>query len=476
MSPASARRKGAAPARKAALQALMQAFDPSAPGLDVLLEEAARQQRLDGRDLGLARELALGVARRRRLLESILSQFLKKPLKKSGPAAAVHLALLMGIYQHLCMTSIPPHTIVHETVELAGDAVRGGPLRGLANAVMRRVVEAEELTAGLPGRGANWPLWESFPPWLVEEAERAFPGQAPEFARACNEPAPLCLRGTALWQGTAGELQARVLEEARALDPESAISPGLLPGGFRLAGHGLNPARLPAFSQGLITAEDDAAQAAASLAGARPGMQVLDWCAAPGGKTAHLADDAGRQLARLVACDVSPRRLALLRSTLDRLKVRAEVHLLDDFLRSPPPPGGFDLVLVDAPCTGLGTLRRHPEIRWRRGSDAIEKMAALQLQILQAALAHVAPGGVLHYSVCTISRAECEGVREEFLRENGDRVQPAPAPDGPTGLGQRRACGEGQWRFAPHWGDGDGFYVARFRRRAEAGTAGTPQG
>ncbi|MBX3729089.1 MAG: hypothetical protein KF858_07870 [Candidatus Sumerlaeia bacterium] len=455
--------RGASSARVAALEAQLRACQRRAPGLDVLVEEAAARAHATPADAALAREIAFAVARHRLWLEHLLAARIERPLQ--GFASAVHEALLGGLAQYLFLDRVPVHALVDETVRLAGAQPQGARLRGLVNAVMRRLT-AQPREALLPPAHTPWRLRHSIPkPCAVEVVGVLGEAGAEAFFGASNGTAPLCLR---VRPSAPGGLTERLHDEIAAVTGQAvALQPGrLVPGSLAVRARGLAPDRVPAFAEGLVTVEDEGAQAACLLAlgGARP-TRVLDLCAAPGGKSAHMADALGSD-ARVTACDVGPPKLRRLEATLARLGLadRIAVRLSEEMLAD--AAARFDLVLVDAPCSGLGTLRRHPEIRHRRHAEDFENLARLQYDLLTRSARLVAPGGVLAYTVCTVGHSETAGVVDRFLVLNPDFV-PAPIESSLPFDHEALQCAPGQWRVLPQDWDCDGFFVARLRRTAD---------
>jgi len=435
----------AAPARIAAAVVLSTIDDPRAPGFDEQLDDAAED--LSREDAALAREIAFGVARHRLALRATVGRWIQRPLPFD--AADAELALLMGAFQHIHLSRVPAHAIVDDTVRLVA-ATRGGErFRGLANAVMRRVTERppEEL---LPREDAPMGLRHSMPEWIIDEARAAFGDEAEAFLAASNIPAPLCLRVRA---AGGGPLEEQLTGRCIPARPGALLADARI-----LDARGFAVGELPAFQEGLVTVEDEGAQVAAELAGRGASGRFLDLCASPGGKTAHLADLAPR--ASIVATDVSEWKLRRLRETLARLRLteRVDVRLAESL-----GDERFDLVLVDAPCSGLGTLRRHPEIRWRRDAESIERQAEAQIALLRRASGFVAPGGLLAYTLCTIAEAEGPAVVRAFLAD-ASGFRPDDAPDGLAFDAGALSIGPGTWRTTPHRHGCDGFFVARMRR------------
>lgn len=385
------RSTSASPARLAAAQALLEVEEG-----EHVEEALARLAPAESRDRGFAWFLALGVLQRRGQVDAALRPLLRQPLDGLDPELRV--VLRLGAFEKL-FGRAAPHAVVHQAVEVVR-ALGLGRASGLANAVLRKVRHAADLA---PFEAVNHPAW-LWSRWV----ERYGEGAAREWCERNGQPAPLAVvvrRG-----------HEEIVERWRraGLEVEPARAGSLAPErGFLLREHQGSVADLPGFEQGAFWVQDPAATAVADLVGPASGLRVLDACAAPGGKTARLAD-AG---ARVVAVDRSG-RLPRLREGLSRLDFSVQV-VEHDWQRGPAPlPADFDAVLVDAPCTGLGTLRRHPEIRWRRQPIDLLGAASDQREILRAAASHVRPGGALVYAVCSPEPEEGEEVISAFLRES----------------------------------------------------------
>jgi 16S rRNA (cytosine967-C5)-methyltransferase len=447
---------GVSPARSLAFSALALAWDPKGPGISDYIEEEATKRRLDPRDRGLARELVLGVLRNRLWLEHELSKHLREPIQ--GKSARAHDALLLGAYQLLHLDRIPAHAAVSESVELLSGDAKAERFKPLVNAVLRRLAK-QAADEALP-----WAVRESIPQAVLDAVAGALPEEEVEaFAAASNRPAPLCLRVTRLGRMDRGFM--RFIEQGILRVEGEAV-------GFRrgaLAGPdcliveqaGIHPVGISGFAEGFVTVEDEGAQVAALLAAAGAKGPVLDLCASPGGKTSHLADVLPAD-APIMAADLNQAKLDRLEETLTRLKLSTRVEKsLSSKLMAGGHRGAFGTVLVDAPCSGLGTLRRHPEIRYRYGREGREGVVQTQAKLLREAARLVAPGGLLIYSVCTVNRAECEDQIGRFLGETRDFE-----PDGDIagGVFEAMGCGPGMWRTWPHRHGCDGFFVARMRK------------
>lgn len=361
---------------------------------DVLAIEAPEREP----DRGLAWFLALGVLRKRGVVDAALRPHLSQPL--TGLDAEVRATLRMGAFE-LLFARTPAHAAVSQGVEVI-TALGGGRARGLVNAVLRRVEPPTELA-----------LHERLdhPAWLVERWTERFGAEAVEaWCARSGEEAPLAVV-------TREPDRLRAALEAVGLHPREGRAAGEpVPGAFWVDEVRGRVEELPGFRDGSFWVQDPSATHVADLVGAKPGMRVLDACAAPGGKAFRMAS-AG---AEVLAVDAEPDRLRAVTEGARRLRLPIEVRA-HDWLRGPMRgKPTFDAVLVDAPCTGLGTLRRHPEIRWRRQLVDLPKAKARQLAVTGAASAHVAPGGRLVYAVCSPEPEEGPAVIEAFLRDAPD--------------------------------------------------------
>lgn len=410
--------------------------------------------RCEAADRGLVQELVYGVLRWRFRLEALLAQLLRQPLKaKDQDIGAL---LLVGLYQ-LGYTAVAPHAAVHTTVE----AVRAGGKRWavpLANAVLRgyqrqRAEVDARADASDEGRWAH-------PRWLIERLRGDWPDAWRRVLAANNERPPLVLR-----------INARRLDRAayrRALDDADlphAVLP-FAPQGIALATP-VGVERLPGFYDGDVSVQDGAAQLAATLLAAGPGMRVLDACAAPGGKTAHILELQPR-LAELVALDSDARRVQRIHENLARLRLGATVLVGDagapeDWWDGRP----FERILLDAPCSATGVIRRHPDIKSLRRATDIEDLARSQARLLDALWPLLAPGGMLVYATCSVLRQENEAQVAAFLQRRTDAEE--RRLDGPWGT----ACRHGRQILpgdADREGAGmDGFYYACLVKRSEDG-------
>jgi 16S rRNA (cytosine967-C5)-methyltransferase len=446
-------------ARAIAFETLRRVEQQGAYASDVLHLEL--DERVKAEDAALATEITLGVLRWRALLDFLLERQLKKPADRLDLPVA--LSLRMGLYQLRFLERIPARAAVNESVELVKRA-RKSSAASLVNAVLRRLEEGaarEDVEKLLPAglaRAERLGIIYSHPAWLVERWLARW-GQAQTIAllKADNE---------------ASHLSCAVHDSARVEEIKSALEKsGLHVASGRLLRSALivsggSPARTAAFQKGWISIQDEASQVIPLLLDVRAGDRVLDLCAAPGGKTAALARAAG-ETGLVVAADRHAHRLRAMSAQLKRLHLK-NVALAELDAESPLPFGAkFDRILVDAPCSGTGTLARHPEIRWRLRSEQLPELQGLQIAILRASAAQLAPGGRLVYSTCSLETEENEDVIEAVQREV-PAVRRAPADESAAVLAPHLAPGtspaslfddRGQFRTLPGAQPTDGFFA-----------------
>ncbi|MFM2080080.1 MAG: hypothetical protein RLZZ219_762 [Cyanobacteriota bacterium] len=428
----------------AARQVAWQVLQAVAAGAyaDGALERELGRTPLSPLDRALATELAYGAIRQRRLLDGWIDQLGRVPAERQPPK--LRWLLHLGLYQLLASERVPDAAAVNTTVELAkrGGLGRLAPVvNGLLRGFLRRREAGEELP--LPADPAEaLALQHSLPDWLAHDLLRWLPPErADAFARASNTPPSLDLRVNRLRAS-----REQVLEALRA-GGVAAEPLADLPWGITLSGRSGDLRQLPGYADGHWCVQDRSAQRIAALLDPRPGERVLDACAAPGGKSTHLAEAmADRGL--VLALDRGEARLRRVERNSARLGLRCIQTRQGDArrlgLEAPELLGSFDRILVDAPCSGLGTLARHADARWRIDPEAIDGLVTLQRQLLDALLPLLRPGGRLVYATCTV-----------HPRENGEQI---------TGL----LSGHSDWIELQHWqlwpgeqqGGGDGFFAA----------------
>jgi 16S rRNA (cytosine967-C5)-methyltransferase len=436
------------PGRAVAYAVLRRVFEQEA-WTDRALHGEVRRAGLDGRDRALATQLAYGTVQRVATLDHLIATLAARPVERLQPPLLA--ALRLGAFQLVFLDGVADHAAVGESGELAKvDAPRGA---GLVNAVLRRAArEGRALVEALPeATPAEAALRHSHPEWI---AELWFDALGPEDARALmaagNRPAEAALRANAL-RTTAEALAAELPVAAHPADrlPEGLV----LEGAFDAFGS-------PLWAQGAFMPQSRAAMAVARILDPRPGERVLDLCAAPGGKTTHLAAlMEGR--GAVVAVERHAGRAAALARTAARMGAEiVEVRTGD--AAEPQEAGAYDRVLVDPPCSDLGTLASRPDARWRKQVSTPGVLAPLQGAILRAGADALRPGGTLVYSTCTISPAENEDVVEAFLAQRHDfAVEDLGASDWSLWQHGRRPM---FLQTLPHRDRTDGFFIARLRR------------
>lgn len=416
---------------------------------DHALQGEARQ--LDARDRALAMRLAYGAIQRRATLDHLIERLADRPSERLDPAVLT--ALRVGLYELLYLGGAPDHAVVDEAVELAKRGSHGG--HGLVNAVLRRAAREgrDALLAGLnddtPEGAATMhshPLWMARMWW----AELG-PDDARALMAADNEPGELALR--------VNTLRAEPTSVASALAVPHHGDPSL-PEAIVLDGP-LDVHGTAAWRAGQLIAQSRAAMLVSRVLGPQPGERVLDLCAAPGGKTTHIAALMGGE-GKIVAVERNPKRAAALKDAVSRMG--ADIVRVDVADAGEPRSEGavFDRVLVDPPCSGLGTLQARPDLRWRVQPEQVAEMAEQQARILEAAARALRPGGVLVYSTCTLSSAENERQIERFLE---DHRQFALDPIAELSEYAHPRL-DGALLTLPHRDHTAGFFIARIRRMA----------
>jgi 16S rRNA (cytosine967-C5)-methyltransferase len=375
------------------------------PALDGELARAG----LDERDRRLAAELVYGVLRHRTRIDRAIAAH--ADLKKTPPRVVT--ALRVAAYQ-LLFLRVAPYAAVDDAVAAARDS--GGPkLGGFANAVLRKIVAQKEPPLPADPR-ERLEVEHSLPRWILDELDAAG-GLA--HASAFGEPAPIIARGNRRRTTREKLIEHLATAGVTAMPVEVGTDSARTDMALRLEGLG-DPARSPSFLAGLWTVQDAGAQLVAHVAAPRTGLRILDACAGVGGKSTHLAELAD-DAAPIDAADQNATKLGLCGETASRLGLTSiKRHAVD--LLGPELPGPYDLIVLDAPCTGLGVLRRHPDAKWRLKREDVARMAALQAQLLDAVVKRLAPGGALVYSVCTFTRAEGPEQVKALAQRSGLRV------------------------------------------------------
>lgn len=438
-----------------------------------LLHDLLKRGEVRGADARLATELALGILRQRSRLDDTLSKMTRRAWYRTPPIVCDILRL--GAYQLMFMDRIPAHAAVNESVELAHRWTTRGQA-ATVNAILRRLAQEREqelqsadsqpsqvadreTVAVESSDSTRWPVTYSHPPWLISYLLSCYPADEVEAFLEWNNRTPNLMLRTNRLRITAEQLADRLKSESYEVGrigwptPESVELRGVVGdvGGAAW------------FTEGLATVQDGAAQLVVHLLSPRPGERIADWCAGPGGKSSHMAEISDDR-ARILALDVDANRLAAVALHAQRLGLQSvrtyplRPELIEWLSQEPA-----DAVLVDAPCTGLGTIQRHPDIRWRRNSKDIERSARLQLEILDAAAHCVRTGGRLIYCACTLGPNENGDVVSQFLERHPqfERVELSYPTDPVVSpfLDER-----GDLRTWPPKHQIDGFFAARLMR------------
>ncbi|NLK51741.1 MAG: 16S rRNA (cytosine(967)-C(5))-methyltransferase RsmB [Syntrophomonadaceae bacterium] len=454
-------------AREGALQVLY-AVEVEGAYANLVLDRLMREASFSKRDRAFLTELVYGTLRWRAKVDWILSQVVRPNLEQLTPW--IRNILRLGIYQLLFMEKIPPSAVCNEGTNLAKRYGHQGVAR-LVNGVLRNVVR----------RGKDWsyPKVEenpvehiavcySHPQWIVERwIERYGLEDTMALCSANNQPADNWIRTNTLRTSPA-ELTQCLKQEGVEVEASN-----LVPEGLKLKQISAYP-KLPGFAEGWFQVQDESSMLAAHGLKPWPGARIIDACAAPGGKTTHLAQLMGNQ-GEILALDWHPHKIELIKENCQRLGINIVQAGTQDARELPGPWLEWaDGVLVDAPCSGLGVLRRRSDARWRKQPEQIAQLTILQLEILLAAGQCVRPGGVLLYSTCTIEPEENELLVQKFISTWGSQFGKAAGfrleeigsffPAGFDRKADRQQMAQGYLTLLPHIHGTDGFFLARLRR------------
>jgi len=410
-------------------------------------------------DRRLITELVYGCTRRQKTLEAVLQNFLQKPIAKLPPDLLI--ILQIGVYQLFFLDRIKPSAIVHTTVELVKENNLKG-LSGFTNGVMRSILRAKE-KGDILANITDLASFYSFPEWLIELWQKEF-GQA-EIANICNwfnQTPHLDLRVNLL-HTTRDQVLAAFAEAEIDAQPIPH-----LPEGIRVAQGAGDVSKLPKFKEGWWSVQDASAQLVTYLLDPQPNETIIDACAAPGGKTTHISDrlkNTGKVYAldrlanRLKKVDQNTARLGI--TNVQTIEIDCREFDADKVLEG-LPNHKCDRVLLDVPCSGLGTLHRHADARWRQTPEEPYKLAKTQAEILDRATNWVKPEGVIVYSTCTLHPAENEEVITQFLENHPDWQIVPPDANNPAA---HFVSDRGWVKVLPHEHDMDGFFMAKLQTR-----------
>lgn len=406
---------------------------------------------LDSREGALATRLCFGVLQNRGLLDFYLSHFSKIPLKRME--LQVVQILRLGAYQILFLDKIPPSAAVDSAVKLTKKHCKNQRASGMVNGILRNLVRNQETLPEIPQENPLEALsvLYSHPLWLVEQLARELPLQEVELCLQENNTQPPISAMINTVISSTQEVTASLEKEGVSVTPHPWLDHCIF---IKNTG---NIEKLTAFQEGLFYIQDPASRLAALCGGVLPGQSLLDTCAAPGGKSMALAIAMENQ-GRVISCDLHPHKKKLIQSSATRLKldcISPETANATEY--NPSWEQSFDLVLVDAPCSGLGVIAKKPDIRYKE-EEPLKDLPQVQKKILQNVANYTKPGGVVVYSTCTILRRENQDVVDDFLSHHPQfSLEPFSLPfvgDVPQGF----------LTLWPHKHQTDGFFMAKFRR------------
>ncbi|MEG2001287.1 MAG: 16S rRNA (cytosine(967)-C(5))-methyltransferase RsmB [Evtepia sp.] len=414
------------------------------------LNQAIETQNLDRRDAALATKLCLGVLQNRMLLDFYLSQF--SSLKIEKMESKVRNNLRLGLYQILFLSKIPQNAAVNEAVELTRKHCKNIKAPGMVNGILRNIIRKIDELPVLDQRDPihYLSLRYSHPEWLIREfAQCLSMDETEQLLRFNNTEPPILVQvNTCKTEDVVASLEADGVTVRRHpwLADCLAIS------------HTGDIERLHAFCHGLCYVQDPAAKLAVVAAGARPGMRVLDACAAPGGKS-FAAGIAMNNEGEIVSCDIHANKKRIIEAGAARLGLRIiSATVADSKKKKEEWVEHFDLVIADVPCSGLGVIRKKPEIRYKKPED-FRNLPEIQSQILETVSSYVKPGGTLLYSTCTLRVEENEAVVSDFLAKHSEFKRHTFTLPGSIG-----EVAEGAVTLWPHRMDTDGFFIAKLWR------------
>lgn len=447
-------------ARGIALEALY-AVEQDKAFSNIALNKVLEKYQPEKIDRGFITELVYGTLRTLNTLDWILNQYLKKPV--DDLPVWIKSILRMGVYQLFYMEKVPDSAACNESANLAKKHGHAGTVK-LVNGVLRNIARNREQIK-FPDINSNPVLGlaikYSHPEWLVKRWIEEYGVQgAEDFCRANNEIPPNSIRTNTL-KTTREELVQILAGEDIDAVPGRFAPETLVIDGFRSVGH------IEAHRTGLFMVQDESSTLVGRTVKPAPGDFVIDACSAPGGKSTHMAQLMNNE-GRIISADVHPHKMRLIKENADRLGVKIiEPVVLDATELHKMYEGKADCILVDAPCSGLGVLRRRPEIRWRKTNAQINELSQLQAEILASAAKCLKPGGTLVYSTCTVTHEENIDVIMDFLNNNDEfsldsltGILPASLTDAPG----TETLAKGYIQFLPHIHGTDGFFISRLKK------------
>lgn len=424
---------------------------------NLVLQNELKHSQLDVRDKGLVTELVYGTIQRLNTIDYIANHFLtKRTIEKLEPW--LRQLLRVAVYQIRYLDKIPDHAIVNEAVELAKKLGHKG-IAGFVNGVIRNIIRSPQ-EPKMPNQQKNLikylSLTHSVPEWLIRKWVDDFgQGNVESFLPFINTTAPFTIRYNSL-KNSAQAFQ-HLLDEA---DIEWTKSSHVEDAYYLHNIGDVSNAKL--FQEGAFTIQDESSMLVAKVMAPFPKATVLDGCAAPGGKTTHIAEIQSDE-GQILANELHPHKIALIEQLQKRLGIKSIRTRMGDFLEYREDVL-YDFVLIDAPCSGLGVVRRKPELKWRMTEATMQSLQSLQRKLIRHAATFVKPGGYLVYSTCTMNRAENHSIVDEFLSEFQEFVGENIKPMIPETV---QSIMENQYsiQLLPHHLNSDGFYIAKLKRK-----------
>ncbi len=441
--------------RQFAYLALLEIYQKGAY-TDISLNKILTENQINLVDKGLICELVYGIVRRQRTLDHLITQFSKKTAQKQP--LSLRIILQIGFYQLRYLNQVPPSAAVNTSVDLA-KINQLGKLSGVVNGILREYIRKSELNDPLilPNNDvAKLGILTSFPDWIIQNfLTQIRPDETEKLCHWFNQTPTIDLRVNIL-KTTLDDLEKQFLEQNIKVERINN-----LPQALRLSQASGNIEKFPGFTAGWFTVQDASAQLVTHFLDPQPEEVIIDACAAPGGKTTHIAELIGDH-GEIYACDVYPKRLQKVQENCDRLSLKSVKIQSGDSRKLPQFNSLGDRVLLDVPCSGLGTLHKRPDIRWRQTQEKIQEIAQLQQELLENSANWVKKGGILVYATCTINKAENEAIIEQFLAKNPDwEIEPPSFKFPYVNLVESE-----KWlKIWPHKYNMDGFFMVKLHKK-----------
>ncbi|MFC0188947.1 16S rRNA (cytosine(967)-C(5))-methyltransferase RsmB [Fictibacillus aquaticus] len=424
---------------------------------NLLIHQELQKSGMDERDKGLLTNLVYGTVQRKNTLDFYIDPFLKKELKKKDNW--IRVLLRMSVFQFLYMDRVPDHAIINESVTIAKMKGHSG-IGGLVNGVLRSIQrEGVRSTESIEDETKRLALHFSTPEWMIEKWSSQYGAETAALMAESNlSPAPVTARVNVLKCSRDEAIAALEAEGITAVKGELSedsimAEKGFLPGSS-------------AYKDGLLTIQDESSMLVARALAPEPGEQILDACAAPGGKTTHLAEQMNNQ-GDITALDLHPHKIKLIKEQAERLGLHnIHAEALDARkAREKYSEEYFDRILADVPCSGYGVIRKKPDMKWTKSESDAARLSSIQKEIVASLVPLLKDGGVFVYSTCTIDKEENEEMASWILKEFSDlQYDPTFKDKMPETVQAYIADNESQLQILPHYFNSDGFFIAAFRK------------